>query len=934
MQDSRSKNNWLGFSYFTASNQTYISQIYEDFLKDPGSVDISWHNIFEQLSKDNQLSSVSQSSAITDLNNTGAVSIKILQLISSFRMYGHQYSKLDPLGSMLNVSTNDLLKLEHYKFESQDFNKVFNTSDFSIKKGKMNLENIYQFLKNTYCGSIGIEYMHILDINKVLWIQDYYESQLMESNTLANSEQMQFLKEIIAAEELERYLGTKFPGVKRFSLEGGDVLIPMLKEIIRYSVCNYNVQDIFIGMAHRGRLNVLVNVLGKNPQDLFNEFHDTYQSYTGSGDVKYHQGLCSEITVDNHTISASLLFNPSHLEIITPIVMGVARSKIDQAFSTLKEHNQKDVNSTILPIAIHGDAAISAQGVVQESLNMSNTYAYNIGGMIHIVVNNQIGFTTSNIYNIRSTPYCTDIAKMIQAPIFHVNADDVNAVILVTRFALNFRNQFKCDVIVDLVCYRRHGHNEVDEPSVTQPLMYQKIRNHPTVKTIYSKELKLSGIIYEDSVKNIINKYRIQLDQKHCVLKTWQPVYIQNTHNLNRFNQSNSNNIDYKNTVNNQYLKNLAYRINNIPSDIIMHDRVNKIYKDRMDMALGKRLFDWGAAEILAYATLLDQGYTIRLSGEDVTRGTFFHRHVVIHDQNSDTTYIPLMNIRQSQGLFFAWDSVLSEEAAMAFEYGYAAMSSNNTLVIWEAQFGDFSNGAQVIIDQFISSSEQKWNQLCGLIILLPHGYEGQGPEHSSCRIERYLQLCAEHNMRVCIPSTPAQIYHLFRQHAHSSIKKPLIIASPKSLLRHSMVVSSIDDLAYGSFDTVLHEKNEHCIANHVNKIIICTGKIYYDLVNERNQTNSYNIAIIRIEQLYPFPDAEIQIALQPYFHVKCCTWCQEEPKNQGAWHYIQRCFDDNIKNISLNYVGRANSASPAVGRFSVHQTQQKTIIKNALNLK
>lgn len=931
MQDGRLKD-WLNSSYLTKINQTYINQMYEDFLKDPNSVGISWHDMFKEMHIKNNSMNLNKLSTTTHINNNtdvDIVSIKILQLINSFRIYGHQYAVLDPLGLFLNKFKNNFLELEHYKLIPQDFQKIFNTADFGMKKGVMTLKNIYKSLQNIYCGAIGIEYMHILDITKVLWIQDYYESKITEYNHLCDIEQKQFFKEIIAAEELERYLGTKFPGIKRFSLEGGDVLIPMLKEVIRYSVINHNVQDIFIGMAHRGRLNVLVNVLGKNPQDLFNEFYDNYQLSIGSGDVKYHQGLYSNITINKRTVSVSLLFNPSHLEIVTPIVMGVVRAKIDQ-ISNFKKNDQK-VTDTILPIIIHGDAAISAQGVVQESLNMSNTYAYGIGGAIHIVINNQIGFTTSNTYNIRSTPYCTDIAKMIQAPILHVNADDVNAVIFATRFALNFRQKFKTDVVLDLVCYRRHGHNEVDEPSVTQPVMYQKIRSHPTVSAIYFNKLNQTGIIFDNNVQDLIHLYHKKLEKEHCVLKTWQPVHTDSIYHSNHYEQYTDHFLK-KNIINSQYLKNLAYHINDIPSHITMNDRVKKIYHSRINMALGKQLFDWGGSETLAYATLLDQGYSIRLSGEDVTRGTFFHRHAIIHDQNNGDTYIPLMHIQKKQGSFFVWDSVLSEESALAFEYGYATMSPNNILVIWEAQFGDFSNGAQVVIDQFISSSEQKWNQLCGLIMLLPHGYEGQGPEHSSCRIERYLQLCAEHNMQVCIPSTPAQIYHVLIQQANNNIKKPLIIVTPKSLLRHPMVTSSINDLAYGSFNTVFNETDTNCIANQVNTVIICTGKIYYDLLKERNQTHRYNIAIIRIEQLYPFPYSDIQVILKCYTHVKNFIWCQEEPKNQGAWYYIYHCFYDNVK-IILNYIGRPDSAAPAVGRFSMHQVQQKKIIKDALNL-
>lgn len=951
--------NWLDSSYLTQSNQLYIDQIYRSFLKDPHSVDISWHVVFNALllkahnvseKSDinldiNQYSTDSQSSV--DLCNsfetmeTGiniGIVLKIFQLINSFRLYGYQNAELDPLNLHLGSLKNELLELKHYNFTNHDLQKTIDTVYFGINKGFVELKNIYHLFKKMYCGSIGIEYMHIPDVTKMLWIRNNFESTIIKPNKFNNIEKKQFLKDIIAAEGLEHYLGIRFPGIKRFSLEGCDVLIPMLKEIVRYSVFNHNIREIFIGMAHRGRLNVLVNVLGKNVQNLFDEFCNTNRTFIGSGDVKYHQGLYSSIAIDQSdcVVNLSLLFNPSHLEIVTPVVMGMARAKTDQIFRQQKAiQNDKNLTDvTILPIVIHGDAAISAQGVVQESFNMSNTYAYDVQGTIHIVVNNQIGFTTSGVYQMRSTSYCTDIAKMVHAPIFHVNADDVDAVIFTIRLALDFRKQFKDDVIIDLVCYRRHGHNEADEPSVTQPIMYRKIKTHATVSTIYSNLLEKLGIINSDEIQFMKHSYRIKLEQKeHCLSKDWTLIQSNTVKYMDKLNPD-----AYKSnhrSMHNQYLKELAYNINNLPEHIIMHDRIKKIYNDRLDMALGKRLFDWGAAEVLAYATLLDNGCSIRLSGEDVARGTFFHRHVIIHDQHNGSTYIPLMHISKKQGSFFVWDSVLSEEAALAFEYGYACESiKQNILVIWEAQFGDFANGAQVVIDQFISASEQKWGQLCGLVMLLPHGYEGQGPEHSSCRIERYLQLCAENNIKVCIPSTPSQIFHILRQQAYDNIQKPLILVTPKSLLRHSMVNSSIQDLAHGAFNLIFDEINKKdCVIDKINRVIICTGKIYYDLIQRREQLKLYTIAIIRIEQLYPFPDEEIKTLLQrSYDHVEDFVWCQEEPKNQGAWYYIQRCFY-NSTSIALNYIGSLDSAAPAVGYASEHKKQYNVIINDALGL-
>ncbi|URJ23481.1 2-oxoglutarate dehydrogenase E1 component [Blochmannia endosymbiont of Camponotus sp. C-003] len=944
--------NWLNSSYLSKNNQSYIEQIYKDFLKNPDSIDSSWIKVFKQLSieknyedqssdnlKNNTYSQLKHNIAPLDTDVhikicDNITYIRILQLINSFRIYGHQCATLDPLQLRKNEYKNYLLDLESYNAVLQNIHKKFDMTHFGINKESMTLSEIYEFLKQTYCGPIGIEYMHILDINTTRWIQNYFESTAGVFN-FHSEEKKQFLEEIIAAEGIERYLGTKFPGVKRFSLEGGDVLIPMLKEIIRHSVCHHNIKEIFLGMAHRGRLNVLINILGKNPQDLFNEFSNKHHTIRGSGDVKYHQGFYSDITINGEVVHLSLSCNPSHLEIVSPVVMGCARARIDQLILEATDHDKKDHN-IVLPVTIHGDAAISAQGIVQETFNMSKTHAYDVGGALHIIINNQIGFTTSNIHDIRSTQHCTDIAKMIQAPIFHVNADNVDAVVYVTRAALSFRNTFKRDVIIDLVCYRRHGHNEADEPSVTQPIMYKKIRNHPTVLNIYSDFLNKNGIISANESSKMINTYREKLEKEHCVLHQWMPVHIRTSLHTNRLH--NNKNILNSNKINTQYLKNLAYRINDIPSSIAMHSRVKKIYDERIEMALGNRLFDWGSAEVLAYATLLDQGISIRLSGEDAARGTFFHRHSVIHDQNDGTKYIPLthlINTDNKKGSFFIWNSVLSEEASLAFEYGYSSLA-HNMLVIWEAQFGDFSNGAQIVIDQFISSGEQKWGQLCGLVMLLPHGYEGQGPEHSSARIERYLQLCAEYNLHICIPSTPDQMYHILLQHATCDInlKKPLIIISPKSLLRHPMVTTSLKNLVYGSFKTVFNEIDNNIISNKINRVIICSGKVYYDLLSQRRKNKQYNIAIIRIEQLYPFPYTNIQAIFDSYLNVQDFAWCQEEPKNQGAWYYIQDCLHNIMpSNITLNYIGRPDSAAPAVGYFSVHQQQQKKLIDDALNL-
>ncbi|URJ25391.1 2-oxoglutarate dehydrogenase E1 component [Candidatus Blochmannia ocreatus (nom. nud.)] len=949
--------NWSNSSCLSKNNQLYIEEIYKIFLQNPNSVDPSWIKIFQYLSLDKKIDKKnakhlnnttylsSKHDAITNTPNQTSITsdifnnttyIQLSQLINAFRTYGYQYAILDPLNLQNKTTHNPLLELENYNFSSKNFKNNIDMTPFGLNKKSMNIMEVYSLLKKIYCGSIGIEYMHIINPKIILWLQKKLESSTTDLN-FNDEEKKQFLKEIAAAEGLERYLGTKFPGVKRFSLEGGDALIPMLKETIRHSVHHHGITEIFIGMAHRGRLNVLINILGKNPKNLFNEFSNANKISNKSGDVKYHQGFYSDVTLNGNTVHLSLLCNPSHLEIVNPVVMGTVRARIDQLSIQSKiYHCDITTNNTILPILIHGDAAISAQGIVQETFNLSKTRAYSVGGTVHIIINNQIGFTTSNIRDMRSTQHCTDIAKMIQAPIFHVNADDIESVIYITRIALNFRNEFKHDVVIDLICYRRHGHNEADEPSVTQPIMYKKIRNHPTLINIYSNALKKQKIINQDDNIKLIKSYREILEKKQCVLQKWQPIRTNTTLNTN--NLINNEDIKPSKHITQQYLKNLAYHISNIPAEINMHSRVKKIFFDRTEMAKGKKLFDWGAAEILAYATLLDQGISIRLSGEDVARGTFFHRHAIIYDQNSGEKYIPLEHrgkplAHNKQGHFFIWDSVLSEEAALAFEYGYAN-TAKNMLIIWEAQFGDFSNGAQVVIDQFISASEQKWGQLCGLVMLLPHGYEGQGPEHSSARIERYLQLCSENNMQICIPSTPGQIYHKLRYQGTCAIKKPLIIISPKSLLRHPMVNTSLENLSHGSFQTIFGEIDKNILINKTNRVIICSGKVFYDLLEQRRKNQQHDIAIIRIEQLYPFPQLHLETILNSYYaHTEDFVWCQEEPKNQGAWYYMQNHIQNIMpSNITLKYIGRPDAAAPATGYLSTHQTQQKKLINDALH--
>ncbi|WP_294910431.1 2-oxoglutarate dehydrogenase E1 component [Tatumella sp. UBA2305] len=934
MQNSAMKP-WLDSSWLAGANQSYIEQLYEDYLTSPDSVEPVWRELFDQfpandlrpeqfhsttrdyfrrLAKD----STRYTSSVTD-PAANSRQVKVLQLINAFRFRGHQQANLDPLGLWKQEPVPDLDPAFH-ELTAEDFGETFNVGSFAIGKDTMKLADLYEALKQTYCGSIGAEYMHINNTEEKRWIQQRIESVVGHAS-FTQAEKKGFLKELTAAEGMEKYLGAKFPGAKRFSLEGGDALIPLLREMIRHAG-KHGTKEMVLGMAHRGRLNVLINVLGKKTQDLFDEFAGKHKEHLGTGDVKYHMGFSSDVETEGGLVHLALAFNPSHLEIVSPVVMGSVRARLDRLA-------QPSIDQ-VLPVTIHGDAAVTGQGVVQETLNMSQARGYEVGGTVRIVINNQVGFTTSNPHDARSTPYCTDIGKMVLAPIFHVNADDPEAVAFVTRLALDYRNTFKRDVFIDLVCYRRHGHNEADEPSATQPIMYKKIKKHPTPRKIYADRLQEEGVINGEDATEMVNLYRDALDAGECVVEEWRPMSL-NTYTWSPY-LNHEWDETYPATVDKKRLQELARRISQIPEGIEAQSRVLKIYRDRQEMAEGSKPFDWGGAENLAYATLVDEGVPIRLSGEDTGRGTFFHRHAVIHNQINGSTYTPLQHVHNGQGKFKVWDSVLSEEAVLAFEYGYAT-AEPRTLTIWEAQFGDFANGAQVVIDQFISSGEQKWGRMCGLVMLLPHGYEGQGPEHSSARLERYLQLCAEQNMQVCVPSTPAQVYHMLRRQALRGMRRPLIVMSPKSLLRHPLAVSGLDELAEGCFMPAIGEIDELDPEN-VRRVVMCAGKVYYDLLEQRRKNGQQDVAIIRIEQLYPFPHQVVQEILQSYSHVTDFVWCQEEPLNQGAWYSSQHNFREVVpQGASLRYAGRPASASPAVGYMSVHQQQQQELVNDALNV-
>ncbi|MCB4437888.1 2-oxoglutarate dehydrogenase E1 component [Alteromonas sp. McT4-15] len=939
MQESVMKA-WWDSSHMAGANAAYVEELYEAYLEDPQSVSETWRQIFDNLPKvdgveleTNHTAIKNQFRQLAALGPTARMSspsvpsanvsddrqVKVLQLINAFRFRGHQNANLDPLGLWKQERVRDI-ELSHHNLSEQDFDSVFNVGSYAIGKDSMSLGELFKSLNRTYCGSIGAEYMHITDTDQKRWLQQKIES-VQAKPEISRDEKLSILKGLTAADGMEKYLGSKFPGAKRFSLEGGDALIPMLKGLIT-KAGTAGTKEVVIGMAHRGRLNVLVNVLGKNPSVLFDEFSGKHDDSLGAGDVKYHAGFSSDFATPGGNVHLALAFNPSHLEIVNPVVMGSVRARLAR--------RNNDTN-TVLPITIHGDSAIAGQGVVQETFNMSQTRGFAVGGTVRIVVNNQVGFTTSKTEDTRSTQYCTDIAKMVQAPIFHVNSDDPEAVAFVTQLALEYRNKFKKDVVIDLVCYRRHGHNEADEPNATQPLMYQKIKKHPVPRAIYADQLIAEGVIEQRDADRYIEEYRAALDHGACVVEEWRPM----TEHSVDWSPYLGHDWDtpYDGAVSVEKLKALGESITTIPEEHKLQSRVNKLYQDRKAMVAGEKLLDWGMAENLAYATIVDAGADIRITGQDSGRGTFFHRHAVLHNQKDASTYMPLQHIREGQGEIEIYDSVLSEEAVMAFEYGFAT-AEPTCLTIWEAQFGDFANGAQVVFDQFLSSGEAKWGRLCGLTVLLPHGYEGQGPEHSSARLERFLQMCADHNWQVCVPSTPAQVYNMLRRQVVRPMRKPLIVMSPKSLLRHPLAVSSMEELAEGKFHNVIGEIDD-IEPKNVKRVVMCSGKVYYDLLDQRRKNEQTDVAIIRLEQLYPFPQEECAKVVAQYSHVKDWVWCQEEPQNQGAWYCSQHHFWQAIPDgAKLTYAGRDASSSPAVGYVSVHNQQQKALVEDALTIK
>jgi 2-oxoglutarate dehydrogenase E1 component len=925
-------------SLLYGGNASFLEELYQRFLKDPSSISEDWRIYFESLHSGQGDFGDMDHMAIRDalagqvqrrripvgpqIGNVAAAASKqvaVLQLINTYRFRGHQQATLDPLGIQEQTPIAELDPGFHCLTEA-DMDTVFSTGSL-VGAPQATLAEIVTILREAYCRHVGAEYMHITDTNQKRWIQRKLED-VRGRVQFAPEFRRQILERVIAAEGLEQYLHTKYVGQKRFSLEGGESLIPLLDELIRRAGTR-KVQEIVLGMAHRGRINVLVNVLGKGTKELFREFEGRYDSHgLGLGDVKYHQGFSSDIETPGGPVHLALAFNPSHLEIISPVVEGSVRARQDRRGDGLGEQ--------VLPVLIHGDAAFAGQGVVMETFNMSQARGYSTRGTVHIVVNNQIGFTTSNPLDARSTLYCTEVARMVQAPVFHVNGDDPQAVVWVTQLALDFRMEFKRDVVIDLVCYRRHGHSEADEPAVTQPQMYRAIRNHPRVPRLYADRLIADGVITAEDYDAMVRNYHAALDEGAIVARN---IVVDSEGKYSRgwapyVNGAWTDTIEA--SVSPALLGELADRLTTIPENFELHPQLNKINEARREMAAGGHPLDWGFTEIMAYATLLVAGYPVRLSGQDSGRGTFFHRHAVWHNQRENGNYIPLQHLSERQARFTVIDSLLSEEAVLGFEYGYATAAPEG-LVIWEAQFGDFANNAQVVIDQFISSGEAKWNRFAGLVVLLPHGYDGQGPEHSSARLERYLQLCAGDNIQVCTPTTPAQMFHMLRRQALRKYRKPLVVMSPKSLLRHRLSVSTLSDLTEGHFHAVIGEMDT-LMDQEVRRLIVCGGKVYFDLLERRREEQRADLAIIRVEQFNPFPREALERELFRYPLVKDVVWCQEEPENQGAWRYMQPYLQGYLKaGQVLHYAGRPAYAAPAEGSLTKHLAAQSTLIATAL---
>ena len=922
--------------FVNRANSDYIEALYQEYQKDPRSLDEHWRAFFAGIELASDASGVLPTNGsgvrvehlptdvqqqVTSETQTGKASTKgVYALVHMYRELGHLIANLDPLGH--NRTTHPLLKLSEFGLSNSDLNDQVSHGGF-LGKTDGTLRDLIDKLQKTYCGTFAVQYTEIPDLVQRVWLEQRMEP-IYNQPEFKPSICHDILKSVIEAEEFENFLQTRFLGKKRFSLEGGEALLPLLNTLIEVST-DKGADEIVMGMAHRGRLNVLTHVLGKPYEMLLSEFEESkfVKPTEGDGDVKYHMGyFCERMTANKKKIRLSLSANPSHLELVNPVIEGIVRAK--------QQYRGDTDRSKVVPILIHGDAAFTGQGVVTETLNLSELPGYKTGGTIHIIVNNQLGYTATPLQT-RFTPYPTDVAKTIQAPVFHVNADDPQAVVHASRLAIAFRQQFKVDVLIHLMCYRRYGHNETDDPTYTQPVMYKDIQKHPTTAKLYAERLVREGKITPGEVEKIRLDVRKRLDTALEDAREARPLDHEETvdDRWGGIGKANGKNWSMDTGVEAGALMSITAKATRVPPGFTIHPKLQRLQTLRQKMVEGEEPMDWGCAEMLAFGTLLTEGVEVRLAGQDSERGTFSHRHSVWYDYENGEPYVPLKNLDKNQANFTVVNSMLSEMAVLGFEYGISTADPLQ-LVIWEAQFGDFVNGAQPIIDEFIVSSESKWQKMSGIVLLLPHGYEGQGPDHSSARLERFLQMCADENIQVCYPTTPAQIFHLLRLQMKRDFRKPLIIMSPKSLLRHRLAVSSVTELTKGGFQAVIPD-SEELDPEAVTRLLFCSGKIYYELQSEREDNGNKTTAVVRIEQLYPYPQKELKKILAEYKQLKEMFWVQEEPQNMGAWTFIRSRMRRMLpKGVKLKYIGREAAASPAHGYLSIHLGEQKEIIQTA----
>lgn len=894
------------FSYLGTSDVNAVEELFSQFQKDPNSVDKSWQDFFKGF----EFARTDYSSSGGAIPENVTKEFKVMNLINGYRSRGHLFTKTNPVRQRRTY--NPTLDLVNFDLSEKDLDTVFQAGN-QIGIGAAKLRDIVAHLETTYCSSIGVEYAFIRNPEETRWIQERIEKS-KNIPSFSKTEKKVILNKLIQATTFENFLATKFVGQKRFSLEGGESFLPAINTLMEHGV-KLGVEDFVIGMAHRGRLNVLANIMNKPTRDIFAEFEGRpSEDSLFDGDVKYHMGYSSDVVSDSgKSIHISLTPNPSHLETVDPVVEGITRAKIDS------RHNGN--LSKALPILIHGDAALAGQGVVYETIQMSQLDAYKTGGTVHFVINNQVGFTT-NFLDARSSVYCTDVAKVVLSPVFHVNGDDVEALCLVAQLAMDYRQKFNKDVFIDILCYRKYGHNEGDEPRFTQPLLYKAIAAHPNPKDIYARKLESEGSFTSEEIKAIEQEYKNELEKNLDEAKKLEKAkvmsFLEGAWKGLRMANAQDFDASPKTGVDSKVFLELAKKSTQLPSDKKIFNKIDKLFKDRQNMISGDN-YDWAMGELMAYASLMQEGHNVRFSGQDVERGTFSHRHAVVKIEDSEEEYTPLNNLG-TKGKLDIYNSHLSEYAVLGFEYGYS-YASPNTLTIWEAQFGDFFNGAQIIIDQYLSSSEYKWRRMNGLVVLLPHGYEGQGPEHSSARMERFLQMCAENNMQIVNTTTPAQQFHVLRRQLKRDFRKPLVCFTPKKLLRYPSCVSKLDDFTKGSFQEVMDDSGVS--AKDVKRIALCSGKIYYEMIEQREKEGAKDIAFIRLEQLYPFPHKQLNAILEKYKNAKEFIWVQEESENMGAWRFV----DYNLRKLNLRYVGRDEAASPATGFAKRHNAESEEIM-------